>query len=685
MTTLFFDSETYSEVPIKNGTFAYAQAAETMLVPYAIDEAPAVVWDMTEQALMPLDLKAALADPEVEIVIHNSMFDRSVFRNSPGVEMPVHRVHDTMARALAHSLPGALGKLCEVLNVPVDQAKDKRGHNLIQLFCKPRGKNQKLRRATRLTHPKEWAEFVDYARLDVEAMRQVYKRLPNWNYKGFEYELWKTDQIINERGIAVDVDFVCAAITTVENTQAKLSERTNEATDGAVQKTTQRDKLLGYIKQTYNVDFPDLTGTMVEKALQDENLPASLKELLGMRAEASTSSTAKYRRFLNATSFDGRLRGMFQFCGASRTGRASGRIVQLHNLPRPTMKGEDIEVGIEAMKVGSADLVCENVMALSSNAIRGCLIAPEDKKLLIADLSNIEGRVCAWLASEKWKLKAFEDFDAGIGADLYNLAYARAFHMETDKVTKTQRQVGKVMELMLQYAGGVGAFCTGALAYNIDLDDLAERAFLSIPKNIVGEAKLAWVWAVEQNRTYDLKQETYIVCDSLKRLWRQAHPGIVSLWAGVENMVVNALNNKENIYTYGLLKARRDGAWLRIILPSGRALCYPSMRLEDNKLSYTGVNPYSRQWGRVKTYAGKLVENIVQATARDVLMYGLMNAERVGYKVVAHVHDELICEVPDEEKYTVDRLCDFMTKGIDWTKGMPLAAAGFETKRYRKE
>lgn len=682
---LFLDSETYSETPIKQGVFVYSESVETMIIAYAVDEGPVKVWDLTSATTMPGDLNAALALKAVEVVMHNAGFDRTVLKQSPGIDISVDRIHDTMARAQSHSLPGALGKLCEILNVPVDQAKDKRGHSLIQLFCKPRPKNSKIKRATSKTHPKEWAEFIEYARLDVEAMRAVYKKLPNWNFKGFERELWKTDMRINERGCAIDMALVNAAIKATEDTKAELSERTNAATGGAVQKTTQRDKLLGYIKAAYGVVFSDLTGSMVEKALADENLSQGLKELLSMRAEASTTSTAKYRKFLGATSKDGRLRGMFAYCGASRTGRWSGRNVQLQNLPRPSISAEEIEFGIKTLKADAAGLFFDNVMGLASNAIRGCLIAAPGKKLVVSDLSNIEGRVCAWLAEENWKLKAFEDFDAGTGPDLYKLAYARAFRIQHEKVDKLQRQIGKVMELMLQYAGGVGAFVTGANAYGIDLIELADIAWDFIPVGVRTEAENMWEWAVKEQRTYDLSRKVFIVCDSLKRLWRLAHPGVVGLWGGVESAVRSVVEVPNTTQECGFLKMRRDGAWLRIVLPSGRALCYPSPRLDSDGLSYSGVNPYSRKWQRIRTYSGKLVENIVQATARDVLAVGIMNAEKYGYQVVLHAHDEIVAEVPDTDEFTAEGLSELMTTGIDWAGGLPLAAAGFETYRYRKE
>ena len=685
MSVLFLDTETYCETPINNGTFAYIEKVETMIMTYAIDEGAVRAWDLTADSLMPADLKASLSNASIEVVFHNSMFDRNVLQRSPGVVIPISRIHDTMARARAHSLPGGLGKLCEVLGVSVDQSKDKAGRSLIQLFCKPRPLNNKLRRATRLTHPKEWAEFIEYAKQDVEATRAIYKKLPKWNFQGFERAFWEVDAKINERGVAVDLELVGAAMRAIERTANELSRQTAEATNNAVQKTTQRDRLLEYIEAAYGVKFPDMTSTMVEKALNDDSIPQGLHDLLALRAEASQSSTAKFKKFKIATSNDGRLRGMFEYCGASRTGRSSGRVVQLHNLALPTMKKEEIEIGIAALKADCADLLFPSAMTLASNAVRGCLIPSQGNKFVVADLSNIEGRVCAWLAGEAWKLDAFRAFDAGTGADLYKLAYARPFRIKPEEVDKHQRSIGKVMELMLQYAGGVGAFVTGANVYGVDLEDLADRAWDSIPANVSAEAQNMWEWAGKEKRQLGLSERVFVVCDSLKRMWRAAHPAIVRFWADVEEAVHLAIDTPGKAWLAGRVCVQRDGAWLRIVLPSGRALCYPAMRRDNKGLSYAGINPCSRQWGRVWTYGGKLVENITQAVARDVLICGIMNAEKAEYPVVIHVHDEIICDVPDLPDYTAEELSRLMTTNIPWAEGLPLAAAGFEAYRYRKD
>lgn len=691
MTTLHLDLETYCEVPIQNGTHAYAEHAEVMLFAWALDDGPVAVWDCTVDPIMPAALDAALRDPDVILQAHNSHFDRTILRHAmPGYPLPVERWRDTMVQALAHSLPGGLGQLCDILKVDQDKAKDKDGRQLIHLFCKPRPATSKLRRATRETHPEQWAKFVAYAGLDIVAMREIQKRLPIWNYQGSELDLWHLDQQINDRGVAIDTELVHAAIAAVDLEKKVLASRTQEITNystvGGLESTTQRDRMLRYVLNAYGLDLPDMQQSTLERRINDPDLPVELRELLTIRLQASTTSTSKYKTLAKGVSSDGRLRGTLQFDGASRTGRWAGRLFQPQNLPRPVLEQDEIDQGIEALVVGCADLVAADIMKLTSNAIRGCIVAPRDKKLVVADLSNIEGRMIAWLAGEAWKLEAFREFDAGHGHDLYKLAYAKAFGIPPEDVDKHQRQIGKVMELMLGYEGGVGAFLTGAATYGIDLDAMAEAAWDSIPSGIAAEAEQFLNWREGKKMgACGLAPRTFIVCDSLKRMWRGAHPAIAAFWKDLQDAAVQAVLRPGVTTACRMLKLRRDGAWLRIRLPSGRFLCYPSPQVEDGKLSYMGVNQYSRKWSRLKTYGGKLAENVTQAAARDILAASMRPAEDAGYQIVLSVHDELITEAPDDPEFNPIHLASLMTDNPAWAAGLPLAAAGFDVYRYRKE
>lgn len=687
MNVSFHDLETYSEVPIKNGTHAYFQGAEVLLWAYALNDGPVKVWDVASGAPMPAALKACLDDPENLTVWHNGgMFDRQGLRYVLGIDLPIERVHDTLVRALAHSLPGSLGKLCEIMGVPLDQAKDRDGRRFIQLFCKPLPKNHKLKRATAKTHPVEWARFVDYARLDVEAMRVLYKKLPTWNYQGRELELWRLDQRINQRGFCVDLDLADAALAAVTAEQKRLKARTADLTRGEVQAASQRDQMLAHILSEYGVDLPDMKGSTLETRMQDPNLPAGLRELLAVRLQTSTTSTAKYQTFKRWASPDGRLRGTLQFCGASRTGRWAGRGPQLQNLPRPDMEQEEIDQAVEAFKLGCADLVLPDVMRAASNAIRGMIVATPGKKLVVSDLEQIEARVAPWLAGEAWKLEAFAEYDAGRGFDNYVLAYARAFGVDPASVTKKQRQIGKVMELALSYQGSVGAFVTFALVYGIDLEAMAADALPTLPAAAIKSAEGMLAWRRQKNMTtYGLSDRVFIVCEVFKSLWRDAHPEITSYWPELEKAAMRACANPGQTIPCRAVSFRRVGAWLRMILPSGRSLCYPAPVVEDGKLAYSGINQYTRQWGKVHTYGGKFFEQLCQSTAREVMGHNMPAIEAAGFDILISVHDELICEALDLPHLTSDKLSTLLATVPPWMQGCPLAAGGFEAHRYRKE
>ncbi|HQT27321.1 MAG TPA: DNA polymerase, partial [Burkholderiales bacterium] len=399
------------------------------------------------------------------------------------------------------------------------------------------------------------------------------------------------------------------------------------------------------------------------------------------------TSTSKYKALLRGVSDDNRLRGTLQFAGAARTARYSGRVFQPQNLPsRGLLPEEDIEFGIEALKADCADQLFPDVMKLTSSTIRGSIIAPQGKKLVIADLSNIEGRLVAWLSGEEWKLQAFTDFDNGTGADLYKLAASKAYNVLVDQVTKEQRSHGKVIELACGYAGGAGAVLTFAQAYGIDLDDLAVKIKQNAPEDAWQEAVEFREWMEKQKRNLlGLAPDTFIACDTLKRVWRRSNPAVVDYWEELENGVRGAIDNPGKKFVLRRVTAIRTGAWLRLILPSGRALCYPSPKIdEEGRISYLGVDQYTKKWKRIPTFSGKLIENLAQAIGRDVMIAALPEAEKRGYETILTVHDELVTEAPDTPEFSADMLSAIMSRDLPWSEGLPLAAAGFESCRYKK-
>lgn len=686
MVELFIDTETYCATPINHGTHRYAEGVEVMLFPWAIGDEPPSCWDIAAGEPMPPRLLAALRAADTKIIIHNSGFDRTVLRHwwpksgLPPVDWSVERINDTMVQALLHSLPGALEKLGAILGISEDQAKLKDGKALIHLFCKPQAFKHKLTkeafatpkafreavaalraawpgRATRHSHPAEWQRFKEYAINDVEAMRAIYRKLPAWNYRGAERKTWELDQHINDRGVAVDLGLAHGAIAAADMEQARLADVTQFLTMGDVTAATQRDAMLHHILVGFGIELPDLRSRTVENFLTDNpDAPEDLRELLSVRLMASMTSSSKYKRLIEATSSDGRLRGLLQYCGAMRTGRWAGRVFQPQNLPRtPKHLKKRIAEAIEAIKSGDVDLLFDNVMEVLSACIRGCIVAPAGKKLVVADLSNIEGRKLAWLAGERWKLRAFADYDAGTGHDLYVLAYSRSFNLPPEVVQADNeaggdmRQIGKVQELALGYQGGTGAFGSMAAIYGVNLPKAKQQAIV--------------------------------------KAWRRANAAIASLWGELEDAVRAAINNPGQAFPAGKhLWVQRNGAWLRIRLPSGRYLCYPQPAVgDDGKLSYMGVNQYTRKWERIKTYGGKLVENVTQAAARDVLAHNMHLIEAAGYRIVLTVHDEVICEAPDRPEFNAVHLSSLLSIVPEWAPGLPLASAGFEAYRYRKD
>ena len=422
---LWIDTETFSETPIKDGTYRYAADSEVMLVTYAWNYGPVRDIDLTIGLVEDWWIVSDLIKKADIVIAHNAMFDRTALRMNRQypIDTPIEKWRCCMVKALAHGLPGSLSKLCSILGVGDDNAKHDSGKALIHLFCKPRPKNMKLRRATRETHPAEWAKFIEYAKSDITAMREAWHKLPTWNYGEVgagakERDLWHMDQAINDRGMLIDLELADAALRATDKAKDQLAGEIHEHTDGAVVKSTKRDRLLEYLLTEYGLDLPDLKGSTIDRLLEDPRLDDGAKFCLRNRAAATMTSTAKYTAVRKAVNDDGRLRGCLQFDGAARTRRDGGRTFQPQNLPsRGLIPSDDIPLAIRAMKADCADLLFDNVMLAATSCIRGLIVAPPGKKLVIVDLSNIEGRGGAYLAGEKWKIEAFKEYDVCLGKD----------------------------------------------------------------------------------------------------------------------------------------------------------------------------------------------------------------------------------------------------------------------------
>lgn len=692
-TTLWYDTETFSWEDLrKAGVYRYSEKGEIIMAQWAVDDGPVQVAD-TFNGHKPPELIELLQDPGVLVRAHNAPFDRTMTRNVWGIDVPIERWRCTMAQAMSHGLPGGLDKLSEIFALGLE-GKMKIERALMVLFCTPRPKNHKLRRATPDTHPEEWQRFLEYGEQDVVAMRALFNKMPRWNYDGdpTETAVWFLDQKINDRGFAVDVELAEASIRTVGIEQKRLAKETRKRTSGEVAKPSQRDAILAHVLTEYGIVLDNLRADTLRRLVSDPEIPEPVQELLALRLESTKTSTAKYAALLRSVCHDDRIRGALAYCGAIRTGRWAGRILQPQNFPRPTKEvdAEYMERGIEAFKAGAADLLYDNVMQVSANLIRGVIVAPPGKKLIPSDWSNIEGRSLAQLAGEEWKLEAFRLFDRGEGPDLYVAAYARAFNIAPEEVGGGKRQIGKVLELALGYEGGAGAFLTFAAVYNMDLEEMAAAVKESVSKEAWDAAASFVEWMREENgRDLPVSEDVEIASEVLKAAWREAHPHVVAFWREAQEAFKNAALHANKTFRCGAdgcIQIRRTGAWLRVRLPSGRQLCYLKPRIDSKgNLRYMGVHPLTRRWCELYTYGGKLVENFTQAFARDVMAYHMPRLEERGYALVLTVHDEPIAEVPDTEDFSADEMCKIMTEEIPWARGLPLAAGGFETYRYRKE
>lgn len=453
---LSLDFESYSELDLKEvGTYVYAANAEILLAAFAIDDEPVEVWDATSEP-MPAKLRDALlkvqSDPTSELIAHNGAFDKAILNAClPALAPPLERWRCSMAQALSHALPAGLGELCKVLKVPEDQAKLKEERKLVMLFCKPQAANRKVRRATRETHPAEWERFKKYAANDVVAMRECVARMPRWNWDASAIAEWHCDQRINERGFQVDTELTAAGALAATTEKARIGVRFRELTRDLVDRPSLRADFLKFLNSTYGLGIDNTRSETFQHLLKTRDLPADCAELLRLAIASNKTSTAKYAALAPATSNDGRFRGGLQFAGASRTRRWAGRIFQPQNLPsRGLPKAEQIAEYIDALKLGVHTDFFEpgELMRFGAAALRGVVIPRPSMRLAVADLSNIEGRMLAWLAGEQWKLQAFQGFDAGTGPDLYNITAASIIGGDPYRVSKTNRNVfGKVPDL----------------------------------------------------------------------------------------------------------------------------------------------------------------------------------------------------------------------------------------------
>ncbi|EMC9270185.1 DNA polymerase I [Salmonella enterica] len=733
MNLLYLDTETFSEADLKKvGSYAYAEhpTTEIVICTYAFDEGPVQVWDATDGSDMPRDLRRAMLklqkpDSNLKLVGQNFlMFDRPVIKHCWGFELLVENIIDTMIVAFRHALPGSLAALCEVLNIDASMAKDKRGKALIQRFSKPTPKNYKIRRYTADTHPKEWAEFIAYAKSDITSMREVYKKMPKWGNSEFEDRVLHLDQVINDRGFKVDVALAEAAIEAVTRHKEELQEEAQRKYGGSL---TGKDFLpiLQELAPAHRIH--NAQKSTLNDLLADEDLPDDARTIIEMRLGAASTASTKYAPLLLGRSSDDRRRGCLQYGGAKRTLRWAGKGFQPQNLARGYYHGDELDRGISALLKGRAHRRFD-VAKLTASTVRSCIIPEAGHKFVVADYSNVEGRGLAWLAGEETALDTFR-----AGLDIYCVTAGKMFGMDPDDIKKNFkeiRQIGKACELGLGYEGGVGAFVTFAKNLGLDLIEMAKTMDGTFPDHIWAATARGYEWARIQEAkrpphpgekddrpSYILDKKVWRTCDAIKRMWRESHPETVAFWRDLKDGILAAVRNPGREFWAGA-HLRRNGErairiwrtvefdssgrkvpgwWLCMELPSGRILSYPGIgvsvtketdedgRINTNvRIKYQGENQLTRQWTTLYTHGGKACENIVQALCRDLLAYAMLNVEAGGYPIVLSVHDELVCETPDTSDYTVAELEKLMCALPEWAEGFPLVAEGAELKRYAK-
>jgi DNA polymerase len=706
MTPLWIDTETFSECDLKKaGVYVYAAhpSTEVVLFSYALgDDAPRC-WDATTGGPMPHELATALNDPDVTVIARNAGFDRVVLRGAMGIDIPISRWQCAMVMALCHALPGALADSNKALGMSVDFSKLADGHKLVMKFCKPAPKNHKVRRYTRQTSTNDWLRYMEYCNQDVSAMRHEWKLTPNMNYNAAEVALWHLDQQINDRGFQADVELAHAGAAAADVEKTVLGQRLRFLTNEIVDGPTKREALLAYLNAVFKLDLPDLTKDTLEQRLKQGGLDPVCREIMEVRLAANKTSTAKYAALVTALGDDGRFRGGLQFAGAARTRRFAGRIFQPQNLPsRGLPPAARIEGYIAALKARTHDLIYDDLMLLGAASLRGLVVAPKGKKLVVADLSNIEGRILAWVAGEGWKLNAFREYDAGTGPDLYNITATSIIGGDPWKVSKTNRNVfGKVPDLASGYRGGVPGYQTFAQAYNVRMADYWPTIQANIAEAHVLRAQdsVSQPWAIAQINSLDISELEWIACETVKLAWRARHPATVQFWKDIQEAAIAATRNPGTVYPCGRLQvlARNSKAghlWLYIKLPSGKYLTYFEPRVSPgdygDSLTYMTLasedgKTSSRAWCRTYTHGGKLTGNVCQTLAGDLLKENMPAIEAAGYQIVLSVHDEIVAEAPDTPEYNADHLSALLATNPDWADGLPLAAAGFETYRYAKQ
>ncbi|MFX3633740.1 MAG: DNA polymerase [Candidatus Pristimantibacillus sp.] len=644
MTTLRIDIETYSSVDlIKSGVYKYVDSPdfEILLFGYAFDNDPVHVVDLLDFEEIPQRVMDALEDPSIIKQAFNAAFERTCIAKHFGIPMEPEQWRCTAVHALYLGLPNYLEGVAKVLNLAAQ--KDTAGKNLIKYFsvpCKPTKTNGQRTRNYPHHALEKWEQYKDYCGQDVVVEREISDVLDQHPLPASEHRLWALDQKINDRGVLLDPQLVLNAIACDEQYKEKLMVEAIELT--GLDNPNSGPQIKGWLLETEGLEVDSLTKDTVP-ILLDQVESDTAKRVLELRQELSKTSVKKYQAMERAICSDSRVRGLLQFYGAGRTGRWAGRLVQVQNLPRNYLS--DLELARQLLIEGNyelLELLFASVPDVLSQLIRTAFVPSTGNTFGVADFSAIEARVIAWLAGEQWRLDVFATH-----GKIYEASASQMFKIPLDEVTKDDRQRGKVAELALGYQGGPNALITmGALDKGLKEDEL----------------------------------------QPLVDAWRAANPAIKRYWYAVGDAAITAVEEQRTVkLKHGISFIYTPGT-LFCQLPSGRRLAYFKPRLEEGsygkkQLSYEGIND-KKQWVRLRTYGGKLVENIVQAVARDCLAESMIRLDGAGHTIVMHVHDEVIL---DESSGSLERASEIMGQPISWAPGLPLRADGYETDFYRKD
>lgn len=653
MRELGIDIETYSSNDLPScGVYKYVEAPDftILLFAYSVDGGPVTCCDFAQGEQLPGEILAALQDPAVVKTAFNAAFERiciSKYFGWPLMDPAQWRC--TMVRAARVGLPLSLGQCGEVLRLA--EGKMKEGAVLIRYFsCPTKKKDGTIIRHLPSDAPERWEVFKDYCIRDVEVEQAILKAVRRLDPAPFDEVLYSVDQLINDRGVMIDRQLVDNAARFDDEYKAQLLKEAQELT--GMENPNSPAQIKEYLQKVTGQAFQSLTKKSLDDIEESLEYWPNARKVLALRREMGKTSNKKYNAMQACVCADGRIHGLLQFCGAARTGRWAGRLVQVQNLPQNHLR--DLDYARQLVKAGDLDdfqLNYANPTQVLSELIRTAFIAKPGCTFHVCDFSAIEARVIAWLAGEQWVLDVFRD-----GGDIYCATAGQMFNCTVEKHGQNSelRQKGKIAVLALGYGGGVAAL------------------------EAMGGSRMG----LSEKEEKDIMQR-----------WRQANPKIVKFWTTIEQAAVRAIKTGEATTIHrGIVVAFRWGMLL-ITLPSGRTICYPRAKIgierndgwrgDHEIIEYEGMNQVTKKWERIRTYGGKLTENVVQAIARDILGHIILRAHDSGLNIVFHIHDEIVVEA--EPGQTLQDVEDIFSEPIEWCRDLPLKGSGYTTPYYLKD